>query len=147
MQQGAVIQSATPPVCNINNYKDYIKNPGNHKCNLSGANLSGKSGNLRNANLSGANFAGAILVATDFRGANLSYANLSGANLQGANFAGADLTCVDFSNADLIRAVLTDVNLSGANFSGATFHKTRVDPEGETYLTSKGISGFVVENE
>ena len=97
---GGDSQTSTPPesgadqesgatVCNINNYRDYINKPGNHKCNLSGADLSGVD--LSNANLSGA----------DLSGADLTGANMTGADVTGAKFLGAK---VDQGVADYLKS-------------------------------------------
>ncbi len=93
-------QTSTPPedgakpkgdatVCNINNYRDYINKPGEHKCNLSGADLSGVD--LSNANLRGA----------DLSRADLQGANMSGADVSGAKFLGAK---VDQGVADYLKS-------------------------------------------
>ena len=122
---GALSYGQNASTCNIYNYKDYIDTPGSHQCYLRGASLWGA--NLTEANLRGA----------DLRGANLFRAKLRSADLRGANLYKAKLRSADLRGANLFRA-----NLSDANFTNA-----KVDPDLGAYLTSQGISGFVVENE
>ena len=81
----------------ITEHGKWLRNEGESRADLSGA-------NLRGADLSGANLRGA-----DLRGADLSRADLSGANLRSA----------DLSGADLRGAYLRSADLSGADLSGA----------------------------
>ena len=78
--------------CNIENYKDFIKEDGIHKCNLRGADLTREilnfanlsQADLRNAKVTNAMFHKADLSKADIRGANFEEAyNLSGVNLNG----------------------------------------------------------------
>ena len=88
--------------CNIENYKDYMKKPGCHKCDLRGADLAG----------------------ADFRGANLWRWDFEGADLSGADFEGADLSGAVLEDADLSGANLSDVCLRGALLKGAILEDT-----------------------
>ena len=62
--------------CNIKNYKDFIKKPGIHNCNLQGADLWMRY--LRGANLQGADLTGANLPFADLEEADLQVAILHG---------------------------------------------------------------------
>ena len=85
-------QDRHPPlVCNIQNYKDFIKKPGVHNCNLYGAYLRWE--NFQATNLVGADLRWANLQRAYFgEGANLTGAKLQGAKLQEAKLRGANLT-------------------------------------------------------
>lgn len=117
--------------CDITNYKNFIKKPGFHRCNLEWADLRGED--LRGANLRGANLQNTKLESADLSNAILQGANLinaklrvkyirlvgntklEGANLQGAFIIGADFRGVNLRGADLRGANLSYTNLRGAN--------------------------------
>ena len=91
--------------CNIKNYKDFIKKPGIHNCNLQGADLWMRY--LRGANLQGADLTGANLPFADLEEADLQVAILHGAeNLKTVDFRGANLrgTKVTPSQAEYLTA-------------------------------------------
>ncbi len=139
---GAFSYGQNEATCNIDNYKDYIYTPGDHQCDLEGA-------FLFRMNLSYANLQGADLQRVNLYRANLQWANLSGAylyraNLQRANLQGADLQRVNLYRADLQGANLQGADLQGANLRSANFTNAKVDPDLGAYLTSQGVSGFVV---
>ena len=56
-----------------------------------------------------------------------------------------DLRGADLYGADLRRAKLIGANLTDANMRGANFTEAKVDPDLGAYLTSQGISGFIVK--
>ena len=152
--------------CNIENYKDFIDTPGDHKCdlrwgvfrdksfsslfglidapvNLSGANLEGA--NLREANLEGADLLRANLEGAILQFVNLQFANLEGANLREANLEGADLLRANLKGADLTRADLRKADLTRADLRKADLRGAKVTQEQADYLRAQGLSGFVVE--
>ena len=103
-------QGRHPPlVCNIHNYKDFIKKPGDHHCNLEGANL--KHANLVFTNLTGANLRGADLRYADLREADLRGARLAQVKWEGAKLTGAKVT------------PLQAVSLIGQGFKGFVIKK------------------------
>jgi uncharacterized protein YjbI with pentapeptide repeats len=93
-----------------------------HGADLSGANLSpqeattskGSTTSLAANVLTGCDFSRAILRATNFEGAKLTFARFIGADLKGANLSRTDLSRADFTGADLTEADLTNANLDGA---------------------------------
>ena len=118
--------------CNIRNYKNFINKPGDHKCDLRGADFQGKD--LQGKNLQGAKLQGANLFGVDLRGAKLQ-----GAQLQLAILVGADLRDADLTGADLI-----GVNLGEVDLRGAKLEDTNVNPKQAKYLLKRGLSGFRV---
>ena len=117
----------TEGICNIDNYQEYINKAGIYGCELSSAELSGVD--LQQSNL----------ILADFRFANLSEAKFVEADLRGADLRMADLTGANFARADLRLADLRRADINGADFTNA-----KVDPDLGRYLSSKGITGFIV---
>ena len=72
----------------VDNHKQWLKNEGGEKADLSYA-------DLRGANLRRADLRGADLCYADLRGASLVDANLRGVDLHGADLFGADLSYAD----------------------------------------------------
>jgi len=94
-----------------------------HGADLSGANFSAHEAGQGKATLAanvftGCDFARAILHATNFEGAKLTFARFAGADLKGANLSHTDLSRADFSGADLSGADLTGADLDSANLLG-----------------------------
>ena len=116
-----------PPLCTIDNYQEYIDRSGIYGCELSSANLSG-------LDLSQTN-----LILADLRFADLSYAKFIEADLRGADLRMADLTGANFARADLRLA-----DMRRADINGVDFTYTKVDQALGIYLTSQGITGFIV---
>ena len=139
---GALSYGQNESSCNADNFLDFVTQPGQHNCNLRWVNFEGLylfEANFSHADLRNANFSHANLTNADFRDANLRNANLYNANLYKANLYNADLRGANFYYANLYKADLRNANLTGANFIG-----TKVDPASAAYLTSQGISGFLV---
>ena len=109
----------TTTICNIHNYKNFIKKPGVHNCDFRGANLFGLF--LLRANLQGA----------DLREVDLSGTNFEGADLRGAIFYGSK------TPGSLIPE--WEVYLQDAILTGAKVTKNQAK-----YLESQGYSDFVV---
>jgi uncharacterized protein YjbI with pentapeptide repeats len=101
----------------ITEHGKWLRNEGESRADLSGANLRGAD--LSGANLRGADLRGADLSRADLSGANLRSADLSGADLSRADLSGANLRSADLSGADLRGAYLRSADLSGADLSGA----------------------------
>ncbi len=78
---------------------------------------------------------------------NLRWADLRGVDLRDANLRGASLFRADLHDANLRGADLFLADLFLANLSSADFTDAKVDRVLATYLTSQGISGFIVVEE
>ena len=76
----------------------------------------------------GADFRRAIILETDFSGAELTAAQFDGALLAGANFTGANLSAATFRDTVILDADLTGVTLKRADFDQAIVF-------GEDFLT------------
>ncbi len=87
---GVKARSVAQESCNIENYKDFIKTEGVHKCDLRGADLRGAD--LRFADLRFADLRFADLRFADLRFADLRWAVLQWANLEVAYLIGAKVT-------------------------------------------------------
>ena len=124
-------QGRHPPlvVCNIQNYKNFIRKPGIHNCNL-------REAKLREVDLEGAN-----LQRADLRGAYLAGTNFYQADLRGVDLRGAILYhFLENPHFPLIGAVRRlEAILVGANLTGAKVTRKQAE-----YLTAQGLSGFVV---
>lgn len=97
------------------------------KANLSYANLReviANEVNLTVAILIGTDFCGAELMETDLRDSNISKANFSDANLAGANFTAANLSNADLSNASLEEVNFSRANLHDARLDGAQLNRS-----------------------
>ena len=130
--------------CNIDNYKQYIYNPGT-KCNLncvktSGINTTNWAWNnipsqyskecdaLKAINLVSTFFVCADLVGLNLSKQNLTDSDLSGANLAYANLQEAVLNNTNMKEANVIGANL-DTDLSTAHLTGAIYNQKTKFPK------------------
>ena len=138
--------------CDIDNYFDEYRYKERRydkfKCDLS------------EADLSEADLSDATLNFSDLKDVILTGANLYKLHAIGSKFHRADLTGVDLRESVLSNSLFIRANLSGANFTGAilkdayfggadfiteaNFTNAKVDPGLGAYLTSQGVSGFIV---
>ncbi len=125
--------------------------------------------NLYKLTATGSTFFKADFTGADMREANFSFSHFHEATMTGANlyklkavsasFVRADFTGADMRETNLINADFRDANLTNANFTGAElreagfydanltnaiFIDAKVDPRLGAYLTSQGVSGFIV---
>ena len=162
---GAFSYGQDVPPCNINTYKEFIfeedwvvYKDGQHiKCDFSGENLAHidfidaylYQSKFTDSNCSDVNFYSSSMVYVNYENANcegaifesamIRMSSMRNANLRNASFYGANLYGTIFHGADLRGAIFSWANLYEADFTGA-----KVDPDLATYLTSQGITGFIV---
>ena len=101
------------------------------------------SSNFRGANLEGANLTYSRLNSADFSDANLSESNLLYSIIQGSDFSSANLNKANMSRTNLANAIFKDANLEnaslygvniiGTNFSGSNINGANIYP---TYNSS-----------
>ena len=78
------------------------------------------------------------------KGTDLSEAELRGEDLSNMDLRDADLYKADLTYTDLYRADLRGARLEEADFHGADLTEAKVTSDQAKYLTSRGLSGFVV---
>ena len=83
----------------------------------------------------------------NLQGRDLSNMNLASARLQYASLRDTDLTNAYFVEANLYMADLRGAKLEGTNFYQANLYGAKVTKEQAEYLSSQGLSGFVVVEE
>lgn len=131
-------------ICNIDNYKQHIYNPGT-KCNLSCVKTSGINttnwawNNIPSQYSKGCdalktiNLVFTFLVCADLVGLNLSKQNLTDSDLSGANLAYANLQGAVLNNTNMKEANVTganlDTDLSTTHLTGAIYNQKTKFPE------------------
>ena len=115
------------------------------RADFTGANFTGAD--LYGVDCTLTKFTGATLIRTEFVRADCKLAKFIGANMVNADLRGGNFYGADFTGANLTGVAFYGATVRGADFTGANLTGAVVSPSQAKYLTSQGISGFVILEE